>query len=54
MNASVDSIGTSDWADKIKDSWQSAIETVTYSAHKVKEASYELAPHAQQLLNSHP
>ncbi|KAI9089978.1 hypothetical protein K1719_028948 [Acacia pycnantha] len=53
-NASIDSIGTSDWADKIKDAWQSAVETVTYSAQKVKEASDELTPHAQQLLDSHP
>ncbi|KAI9089967.1 hypothetical protein K1719_028937 [Acacia pycnantha] len=53
-NASIDSIGTSDWADKIKDAWQSAVETVTYSAQKVKEGSDELTPHAQQLLDSHP
>ncbi|KAK4268820.1 hypothetical protein QN277_022054 [Acacia crassicarpa] len=53
-NASIDSIGTSDWTDKIKDAWQSAVETVTYSAQKVKEASDELTPHAQQLLDSHP
>lgn len=54
MNASSDSIGTSDWADKIKDTWQSVVETVTYSAQKVKDASDELTPYAQQLLNSHP
>ncbi|KAI9085626.1 hypothetical protein K1719_032469 [Acacia pycnantha] len=53
-NVSIESIGTSDWADKIKDAWQSAVETVTYSAQKVKEGSDELTPHAQQLLDSHP
>ncbi|XP_028770396.1 mechanosensitive ion channel protein 1, mitochondrial [Neltuma alba] len=53
-NAGGDSIDTSDWADKIKDAWQSAAEAVAYSAQKVKEASDELTPYAQQLLDSHP
>lgn len=54
MNASSDSIGGSDWVDKINSACQSAVDTVTHTGQKVKEASDELTPYAQQLLDSHP
>lgn len=44
----------SDWIDKVKEAWQSAVHAVTYSEQKAKEISTELTPYVQQLLDSHP
>ncbi|XP_059651369.1 mechanosensitive ion channel protein 1, mitochondrial-like [Cornus florida] len=44
----------SDIIDKVKDVWQSTIDTVTYTGQRTKEASDELTPHVQQLLDTHP
>jgi hypothetical protein len=44
----------SDWIDKVKEAWQSAVHAVTYSEQKAKEISAELTPYVQQLLDSHP
>ncbi|XP_061341294.1 mechanosensitive ion channel protein 1, mitochondrial-like [Gastrolobium bilobum] len=54
MNASGDSVVTGDWAEKIQDTWKNAVETASYAGQKVKEASDDLTPYAQQLLDSHP
>ncbi|KAE8696848.1 Mechanosensitive ion channel protein 1 [Hibiscus syriacus] len=44
----------SDWVDKVKDAWQSIMDVVGYSGEKAKEASNELKPHVEQLLNTYP
>ena len=44
----------SDWVDKVKDVWQSAVDAAAYSGQKAKETSEELAPYVDQLLDSHP
>ncbi|KAK7389914.1 hypothetical protein VNO78_25211 [Psophocarpus tetragonolobus] len=54
MNASGDSVVAGDWAERIKDAWKSVVETTSYAGEKVKEASDDLTPYAQQLLDSHP
>lgn len=46
--------GGGDWAERVKDTWKSVVETASYAGQKVKEASDDLTPHAQQLLDSHP
>ncbi|GMH00493.1 hypothetical protein Nepgr_002332 [Nepenthes gracilis] len=43
-----------DWMDKLKDAWQSVVDAVTVTGQKAKNASNELTPYAQQLLESHP
>ncbi|XVF73139.1 hypothetical protein PTKIN_Ptkin12aG0177700 [Pterospermum kingtungense] len=43
-----------DWVDKVKDAWHSAVDTIGYTGQKAKEASNELKPHVDQLLDSHP
>ncbi|GAB4844518.1 U2 snRNP complex subunit msl1 [Ancistrocladus abbreviatus] len=52
VNVSGDS--GSDWMDMLKDAWQSVIDAVTVTGRKAKEASDQLTPYAQQLLDSHP
>lgn len=47
-------VSGSEWIDKVKDAWQGAVDAITYSAQKAKEASHELTPYVQQLLDSHP
>ncbi|RDX84481.1 Mechanosensitive ion channel protein 1, mitochondrial, partial [Mucuna pruriens] len=54
MNTTGDSVVAGDWAERIKDSWQSVTEAASYAGQKVKEASDDLTPYAQQLLDSHP
>lgn len=49
-----DGVVGNDWLDKIKDVWQSAVDAATYTGQKAKEASVELSPHVEQLLDSHP
>lgn len=44
----------SDWLDKVKDVWQSAVDAAAYRGQKAKETSDELAPYVDQLLDSHP
>ncbi|XP_030975051.1 mechanosensitive ion channel protein 1, mitochondrial isoform X1 [Quercus lobata] len=44
----------SDFVDKVKDAWQTAVDAGTYTVQKAKEASDELIPYAHQLLDSHP
>ncbi|CAK7348842.1 unnamed protein product [Dovyalis caffra] len=44
----------SDWIDKVKEAWQSAVDAVSYSGQKARETSSELTPYVQQLLDSHP
>ncbi|PON68053.1 Mechanosensitive ion channel [Parasponia andersonii] len=52
VNVSDTGVGN-DWLDKIKDIWQSAVDGATYTGQKAREASLELAPHVEQLLDSH-
>lgn len=54
VNAGGNSIIPGDWAEKIRDAWKSVVETATHAGEKVQEASDELTPYAQQLLDSHP
>ncbi|XP_057743588.1 mechanosensitive ion channel protein 1, mitochondrial [Arachis stenosperma] len=54
VNAGDDSVVAGDLAEKVKDTWKSVVETATHAGEKVKEASDELTPYAQQLLDSHP
>lgn len=50
-----DSVVTgSDWVDKVKDVWHSAVDAAAYTGQKAKETSDELAPYVDQLLDSHP
>lgn len=48
------SAGGDDWIPKLKEVWQSAVETVKYTGEKAKEASNEAAPHVQLWLDAHP
>lgn len=43
-----------EWVDKIKEALQIAVDKVTYTGQKAKEASDELSPHIQQLLETQP
>ncbi|XP_022757419.1 mechanosensitive ion channel protein 1, mitochondrial-like isoform X2 [Durio zibethinus] len=44
----------SDWVDKVKDAWHNAVDAIGYTGQKAKEASIELKPHLEQLLDAHP
>ncbi|KAK3009393.1 hypothetical protein RJ639_014656 [Escallonia herrerae] len=46
--------GGNDLVDKVKDVWKSAVDAVSYTGEKAKEASTELTPYVEQLLDSHP
>ncbi|KAL1213586.1 Mechanosensitive ion channel protein 1 [Cardamine amara subsp. amara] len=43
-----------DWVEKAKDVLQTSVDAVTETAMKTKEASDEMIPHVQQLLDSNP
>uniref|UniRef100_A0A1J3FB49 Mechanosensitive ion channel protein 1, mitochondrial n=2 Tax=Noccaea caerulescens TaxID=107243 RepID=A0A1J3FB49_NOCCA len=43
-----------DWVEKAKDVLQTSVDAVTETARKANEASNELTPHVQQLLDSNP
>lgn len=49
-----DSVVSGDLVEKMKDTWKSVVEVASYAGEKVKEASDDLTPYAQQLLDSHP
>ncbi|XVE77181.1 hypothetical protein DITRI_Ditri13aG0041200 [Diplodiscus trichospermus] len=44
----------SDWIDKVKDAWHSAVDAIGYTGQKAKEASNELKPHIEQLVDTYP
>lgn len=44
----------SDWVEKAKEVWTSAVDAVAFTGQKAKETSHELAPYVDQLLDSHP
>ncbi|KAK2967321.1 hypothetical protein RJ640_006187 [Escallonia rubra] len=46
--------GGNDLVDKVKDVWKSAVDAANYTGEKAKEASTELTPYVEQLLDSHP
>ncbi|KAF2315278.1 hypothetical protein GH714_038677 [Hevea brasiliensis] len=43
-----------DWIEKVRDSWRSAVDAMTYTGQKTKEVYDEMIPYGQQLLDSHP
>ncbi|XP_010276908.1 PREDICTED: mechanosensitive ion channel protein 1, mitochondrial isoform X1 [Nelumbo nucifera] len=43
-----------DWVDGIKHAWQSTVDAMAFTGQKAREASDELTPYVQQLLDSHP
>lgn len=43
-----------DWIEKVRDSWQSAVDAGTSTVQKTKEVYDEMVPYSQQLLDSHP
>ncbi|VVB06789.1 unnamed protein product [Arabis nemorensis] len=43
-----------DWVEKAKDVLHTSVDAVTETARKAREASDELTPHVQQLLDSNP
>uniref|UniRef100_A0A803M303 Mechanosensitive ion channel MscS domain-containing protein n=1 Tax=Chenopodium quinoa TaxID=63459 RepID=A0A803M303_CHEQI len=47
-------VGSSEWVDKLKDVWKSVVDAANITAQKAKEASDELTPYAQQVMDSHP
>ncbi|XP_042476951.1 mechanosensitive ion channel protein 1, mitochondrial-like [Macadamia integrifolia] len=53
-NVNTTDVVANDWIDNVKHALQSASETVAQMEQKVKEASDELTPYVQQLLDSHP
>ncbi|PSS11692.1 Mechanosensitive ion channel protein [Actinidia chinensis var. chinensis] len=46
--------GGSDIVEMVKTAWQSVEGGMTYTVEKAKEASTELSPHVQRLLDQHP
>ncbi|MCD7472263.1 U2 snRNP complex subunit msl1 [Datura stramonium] len=44
----------SEWVGKVKETWQTAIDAVTYTGEKAKEASSEMTPFVEQVLDAHP
>ncbi|KAJ4954803.1 hypothetical protein NE237_011586 [Protea cynaroides] len=53
-NVNTTDVVANDWVDNVKHALQSAAETVAQTGQKVKEASDELTPYVQQILDSHP
>jgi small-conductance mechanosensitive channel len=49
-----ESIIGNDWLDKAKDAWKSAVDAASFTGEKAKEASNEMSPYVEQLLNTHP
>lgn len=47
-------VSGSEWVGNIKESWQTAIDAVTSTGEKVKEASSEMTPYVEQVLDAHP
>ncbi|KAL2892148.1 Mechanosensitive ion channel protein 1 mitochondrial [Bienertia sinuspersici] len=47
-------VGISELVDKVKDGWKSVVDAVTVTGQKAKEASDQLTPYAEQVLESHP
>ncbi|KAK3434900.1 hypothetical protein EUGRSUZ_D02313 [Eucalyptus grandis] len=45
---------SSEWLDKIKDTWHGTVDVAGHPGEKVKEVSDELAPYVQQVLDGHP
>lgn len=44
----------SEWVLKAKEGWQSVVDIVTSTGEKAKEASSEMTPYVQQVLDAHP
>ncbi|XP_043698414.1 mechanosensitive ion channel protein 1, mitochondrial [Telopea speciosissima] len=53
-NVDTSNVVANDWIDNVKHALQSATEVAAQTGQKVKEASDELTPHVQQLLDSNP
>lgn len=52
--ASESGSGGSDIVDMAKETWNSTVDAITYVGERAKEASNEVTPHVQQMLESHP
>ncbi|XP_059301601.1 mechanosensitive ion channel protein 1, mitochondrial-like isoform X1 [Lycium ferocissimum] len=52
----VDTGGVSgnEWVGNFKEAWQTAVDAVTYTGEKAKEASSEMTPYVEQVLDAHP
>lgn len=46
--------GGNPWIDKVKDVWKSTIDVLDFTREKAKEASAEVTPYVQNLLDTHP
>lgn len=46
--------GDGDWVEKVKGAWKYVVDAGNYTGEKVKEASNELMPYGQQLLDANP
>ncbi|XP_042497590.1 mechanosensitive ion channel protein 1, mitochondrial-like [Macadamia integrifolia] len=53
-NVDTTDLVANDWIDNVKNALQSATEVVVYTGQRFKEASDELTPHVQQLLDYYP
>lgn len=47
-------VGGANWTDIVKDGWQCTVDAMVYTGERAKEASTELTPYVQQLLDPHP
>ncbi|KAL3325890.1 hypothetical protein AABB24_036890 [Solanum stoloniferum] len=47
-------VSGSEWVGNIKEAWQTATDAVTSTGEKVKEASSEMTPYVEQVLDAHP
>ncbi|KAH7863498.1 hypothetical protein Vadar_018243 [Vaccinium darrowii] len=47
-------VGGDNWTDVVKDGWQSTVDALVYTGERAKEASTELTPYVEQLLDAHP
>ncbi|KAI8545082.1 hypothetical protein RHMOL_Rhmol07G0015000 [Rhododendron molle] len=47
-------VGGDNWTDIVQDGWQCTVDAMVYTGERAKEASTELTPYVQQLLDAHP
>lgn len=47
-------VSGSEWIGNIKEAWQTAIDAVASAREKAKEASSEMTPYVEQVLDAHP
>ncbi|KAM3287444.1 mechanosensitive ion channel protein 1, mitochondrial isoform X1 [Capsicum chacoense] len=47
-------VSASEWVGNIKEAWQTAMDAVNYTGEKAKEASSEMTPYVEHVLDAHP